>query len=231
MRRDRRPPAGRDDRHPARRPGRLRGAGRHAGRHRGRRPGPHHRPLGGPGHPAEPRVQPHHARRPPGADAGVAGDLGVEPGRAARRPGRGGRDQHARLDPLCPRVHPAPGQPRPGRRHRRPATAGPLRLQPAVDRGPADQGPPDLRLPGPAARSAGRGGPDGHARLRPRRPLDDLLRDPGGPPVPGRGSGDPGGRGDRDPAAAGPRRRAVPRIGAWIACPATTRSTARSRWT
>ena len=60
-------------------------------------------------------------------------------------------------------MHPAPGQPRPDRRHRRPATAGPLGLQLSLDRRPPDQGPPDLRLPGPAARSAGRGGPDRYA--------------------------------------------------------------------
>ena len=47
---------------PARRPGRLRGRRRDARHPRVRRPGPHRRPLGGSGHPAEPRVQPHHAR-------------------------------------------------------------------------------------------------------------------------------------------------------------------------
>ena len=56
-------------------------------------------------------------------------------------------------------------------------------------RRPADQGPPDLRLPGLAARSAGRGRPDRDPRRLPRRHLDDLLRDPEGGPVPRRWSG------------------------------------------
>ena len=40
---------------------------------------------------------------------------------------------------------------------------------------PADQGLAALRLPGPAARPAGRGRPDRHARRPPHRPLDDRL--------------------------------------------------------
>ena len=43
-------------RDPARRPGRLRRCGRHARHVRIRRPGPDRRPLGGPRHPAEPRI-------------------------------------------------------------------------------------------------------------------------------------------------------------------------------
>ena len=164
-----------EPRHPARRPGRLRGPGRHARRPRVRRPRPDRRPLGGPRHPAEPRVRPRHARRPPGADA-----------RRCRRPGH-------RTRPSC--STPWPRRPRPARptRPAMPSSASSSRATAArsspptagncwsarasASPGPSDlliKGSPDLRLPGPAARSAGRGGPDRHPRRLPRRPLDDL---------------------------------------------------------
>ena len=183
-------------RHPARRPGRLRGPGRHARRPRVRRPGPDRRPVGGPRHPAEPRVRPHHARRPRWSRCpALPATWASNPAELLDGPGRGDRDQHRPTRPGTPSTA---SSSRAAAARSSPPTAGNCWSAPAS----ASPGPSDLLIKGSpifACRALPRDQPvevgrtDTHVVFR-VGPWTICLRDPEGGPVPGRGAGDPRGR-------------------------------------
>ena len=154
-------------------------------------------------------------------------DFEACPGRPARRPGRGRRDDRRGLDPLRPGLPPAQGRHRRGGRHRRPADPHPGRLPLPLGGRPA--GPPHaaLRQPRAAARPAGRGRQDRRPRRAPGRGLDDLAGDPGRRPLPAHRAGDPRRAGGGHPAPARPRGRARSWAGRWTGSPAARPTTRR----